>query len=297
MLVIQSCPTLCHPLDCSPPGSSVHEIFQARILEWVAISFPRDVPTQGSNPSLLHCRQILYWLSYKGSPKRCKEAKDKLEGQRWKSHWPLTMTPERKRHCWTLWVGRETYIFATSRQRAARLWLATWAPLQPALTTETTLFFGQRAWWVTPVCHFCAFSGAAALENSQRPWETQRQSPAGPLVAQGHVSTQVTASSESLGQKVGTISPYSESPTTYQAVCFLLPLGSFIPALTSEGPFSGIPWGLGFPIPGWMFLLESRYRTLQSSPLGPVMYTGSRRLWTFTTPSTFFFLLSNTWLL
>ena len=38
-LVAKSCPTLCHPL--SPPGSSVHGIFQARILEWVAISFSR----------------------------------------------------------------------------------------------------------------------------------------------------------------------------------------------------------------------------------------------------------------
>ena len=41
MLVTQSCPTLCDPMDCSRPGSSVHEIFQAKILEWVAISFSR----------------------------------------------------------------------------------------------------------------------------------------------------------------------------------------------------------------------------------------------------------------
>ena len=33
---LQSCPTLCHPMECSPPGSSVHGILQARILEWVA---------------------------------------------------------------------------------------------------------------------------------------------------------------------------------------------------------------------------------------------------------------------
>ena len=39
--VTQSCPTLCNPMDCSPPGSSVHGILQARILEWVAISFSR----------------------------------------------------------------------------------------------------------------------------------------------------------------------------------------------------------------------------------------------------------------
>ena len=39
--VAQSCPTLCDPMDCSLPGSSVHGIFQARVLEWVAISFSR----------------------------------------------------------------------------------------------------------------------------------------------------------------------------------------------------------------------------------------------------------------
>ena len=37
--VAQSCPTLCHPVDCTLPGSSVHGIFQARVREWVAISF------------------------------------------------------------------------------------------------------------------------------------------------------------------------------------------------------------------------------------------------------------------
>ena len=40
-LLTQSCPTLWDPMDCSPPGSSVHGILQARILGWVAISFSR----------------------------------------------------------------------------------------------------------------------------------------------------------------------------------------------------------------------------------------------------------------
>ena len=56
VLVVQSCPTLFNPMDCSPPGSSVHGILQARILKWVAISFS----DQGSNLGLLHCRQFLY---------------------------------------------------------------------------------------------------------------------------------------------------------------------------------------------------------------------------------------------
>ena len=42
VLVTQSCLTLCDPTDYSPPGSSVHGILQARMLEWVAISFPRE---------------------------------------------------------------------------------------------------------------------------------------------------------------------------------------------------------------------------------------------------------------
>ena len=41
VLVSQSCPTLCDPMDCTPPGSSVHGILQAKTLEWVAISFFR----------------------------------------------------------------------------------------------------------------------------------------------------------------------------------------------------------------------------------------------------------------
>ena len=41
LLVAQSCPTLPDPMDCSPPGSYVHGILQARILEWVAISFSK----------------------------------------------------------------------------------------------------------------------------------------------------------------------------------------------------------------------------------------------------------------
>ena len=41
VLLVQSCPTLCNPMDYSPPGSSIHGMLQARILEWVAISFSR----------------------------------------------------------------------------------------------------------------------------------------------------------------------------------------------------------------------------------------------------------------
>ena len=58
----------CDPIDCSLPVFSVHEILQARILEWVAIPFSRgSLLTQELNLCLLHCRQILYRLSHQGS--------------------------------------------------------------------------------------------------------------------------------------------------------------------------------------------------------------------------------------
>ena len=69
VLVVQSCPTLCDPMDCSLPGSSVHGIFQARILEWIAISFskessqPRDwtwSPALQANSTIWATREALY---------------------------------------------------------------------------------------------------------------------------------------------------------------------------------------------------------------------------------------------
>ena len=107
-LVAQLYSTLCNPMECSPPGSSVHGILQARILEWVAVPSSTDLPnprieprsptlqadsllseplrkpknsgvgslsllqgiflTQESNLAFLHCRWILHHMSCQGSP-------------------------------------------------------------------------------------------------------------------------------------------------------------------------------------------------------------------------------------
>ena len=57
----------CVRLLATPPGSSVHGIFQARVPEWVAISLLQEIfPTQGLNLGLMHCRQMLYHLSHQG---------------------------------------------------------------------------------------------------------------------------------------------------------------------------------------------------------------------------------------
>ena len=66
--VAQSCPVLRDPMDYSQPGSFVYGIFQARILEWVAIPSPGALPNPRIEPGLLHCRQILYSLGHQGSP-------------------------------------------------------------------------------------------------------------------------------------------------------------------------------------------------------------------------------------
>ena len=63
--VSRLCPTLCDPMDCSPPGFSIHEIFQARILEWVAISFSRGSswPRDQNRSSCLAGRCFTVWAT------------------------------------------------------------------------------------------------------------------------------------------------------------------------------------------------------------------------------------------
>ena len=69
-LVIQSCPTLCNPMVCSPRGSSVHGDSPGKNSRVGCHALLQGVfPTQGSNPGLLHCRWILYHLSHQGSPR------------------------------------------------------------------------------------------------------------------------------------------------------------------------------------------------------------------------------------
>jgi len=63
--VAQSCPTLCDPMDCSPPGTSVNGIFQAKVLEWVAISFSRGSawPWDWTQVSRIAVRRFTLWAT------------------------------------------------------------------------------------------------------------------------------------------------------------------------------------------------------------------------------------------
>ena len=67
--VAQSCPTLCDAMDCSPPVSSVHGILQARILEWVAISFSRgSSQPRDTQVSCIAGRRFILWATREAFP-------------------------------------------------------------------------------------------------------------------------------------------------------------------------------------------------------------------------------------
>ena len=69
-LVAQSCLTLCDPMNCNPPGSSVHADSPGKNTEVGCHDLCQGIfPTQGWNPGLPHLRQILYGLSHQGSPR------------------------------------------------------------------------------------------------------------------------------------------------------------------------------------------------------------------------------------
>ena len=73
--VIQSCPTLSDPMDCSLPGSSVHGIYQARVLEWGAIAFSDMLP--GVGIFMNHCMRLLeIYLDFRCFPSRSHLGRD-----------------------------------------------------------------------------------------------------------------------------------------------------------------------------------------------------------------------------
>ena len=71
LLCAQSCLTLCDPMDCSPPGSSVHGMLQARMLEWVAFPPPGDLPNPGielTSPGLQYWQTDSFTSELPGKP-------------------------------------------------------------------------------------------------------------------------------------------------------------------------------------------------------------------------------------
>ena len=77
--VSQSDSTLCDRIDYGPPGPSIHGILQVRTLEWVAISFSRDLPSPGTEPRSPALKEIIHRLSPQGSLGGCAGEDPRLE--------------------------------------------------------------------------------------------------------------------------------------------------------------------------------------------------------------------------
>ena len=107
----------CNPMNCSLPGSSVHGILQARILEWVAISFSRGTSDPGIKPRSPALQQMLYQLSYAG-----KHTTHFIAVVQLLDHVPLFTTP------WTREACQASLSF-TIFQSFPRLMSVEWAML------------------------------------------------------------------------------------------------------------------------------------------------------------------------
>ena len=109
-LVAQLCPTLCNPMDCSPPGSFVHGDSPGENTGVGCCALLHGIfPTQGSKPGVPYCRQILYHLSHQGSPRKLEwVAYPFSRGSSWPRNW--TGVSCNAGRFYTNWATREALI-------------------------------------------------------------------------------------------------------------------------------------------------------------------------------------------
>ena len=123
-LVSQSCPTLCDPMDCRPPGSSVPGDFPGKNTGVGCHGLLQGFfPTQGSNPGLPHCRRVLYHLSHQGSRLNHKTLPQSYTGcDQPPSLLLLSLLRERDANPWVLHTeGREESHSPTAEAAGRRL--------------------------------------------------------------------------------------------------------------------------------------------------------------------------------
>ena len=152
----QSCLTLCDPMDCSPPGSSVHGISQARILEWVTISFTKrsSWPRDQTHISCVSCigRQILYhWVTWEApatkSLQSCPTLCDPIDGSP-----PGSAVPEILQARTLEWVA-----ISFSNEWKWKVKVKSLSHVQPSATPWTAAFqvppsmgFSRQEYWEAP---------------------------------------------------------------------------------------------------------------------------------------------------
>ena len=146
-LVAQSCLTLCDPMDCSPPGSSIHGISQARILEWVTISF-----SMGSSwpwdrtcvSSLLHWQVDSLTLSHQGSPKM------RIHENRSQSYeFESKMVGTSRLHRWNERTSKNQNLYKTEQtKRRKRKGLKKRPPTRP-LSQDRNRLLLKQTWYIS----------------------------------------------------------------------------------------------------------------------------------------------------
>ena len=137
------CPTLCDPMDCSLPGSSLHGILQARVLEWVAISFFRRSSQPRDRTQVFHIpgRRLNLWATREAQRKSVLNINWKDWCWSWNSNtlatWSEELTHWKRPWCWErLRAGGEV------DNRGWNDWMA-------SLTQWTWIWVNSGSWWWT----------------------------------------------------------------------------------------------------------------------------------------------------
>ena len=154
--VAQSCPTLCDPMDCSPPGSSVHGILQARILKWVAISFSRGSswPRDRTQVSHISGRCFNLWATWEAlsmyaaatakSPQSCRTLCNPIDGSPPGSPIPGILqarTPE-----WVAISFSNAWKWKVKVKLLSRVWLLA-TPWTVAHQVPLPMGFSRQEYW------------------------------------------------------------------------------------------------------------------------------------------------------
>ena len=210
--VTQSCPTLCDPMDCSLSGSSVHGIFQARVLEWIAIFFSRGSsrPRNRTRVSRVAGRRFTVWATREASGKSSKEAPsgpdlwvgfDYAEKSKGSSSWGNRRKPRpMARNCDpNPRESEEASLACVNRPRERR---------------EGKLRKYTEAWWMGPfvLWYFNIRTSLVAQMVKRLPtmWQTQVQSPGREDLLEKEMATH----SNILAWKI----PWTEEPGRLQSM-------------------------------------------------------------------------------